>query len=265
MHGAEGEFPFDPWEQREGGVGGCDLEECFDGVLLCFDHRFLFCVLLGGVLGGQAEGNVFGQENVCSSEDCGALECVFEFAHVARPRIGLEDSNSLLGEFDGWTVFLVGAPLQEIFGKKLDVFDALAEWGDVDADDVEAVEEVFAEGFFGDLFLEILVCGADDPDIGAESLVAAHAGELAFLKDPEDFALDLKGHLSDFVEEEGALVALFKAADTLAGSTGERTLLVAEEFTFEEIVGNGRTIDGEEIFIAAGAEIMDGAGNEFFS
>ena len=54
---------------------------------------------------------------------------------------------------------------EEFAGEERDVFLAVAQGRDVEGDDVEAVEEVFAEVAAGDLLFEVFVGGGDDADV----------------------------------------------------------------------------------------------------
>ena len=213
----------------------------------------------------HAEGDILWHEDIAGGEDGGALDDVFEFAHVAGPVVGLEENEGALGELERAAGALFGNPAEEELGERADVLDAFAERRDVDADDVEAVEQVLAEGAGFDGAFGLAVGGGDDADVGAQGLVAADAGELAFLEDAEELGLDEHGHFADFVEEEGAAVALFEAADALLHGTGERAFLVAEEFGFEQAFGDGGAVDGDEIFGGAVGELVDGAGDDFLA
>ena len=52
----------------------------------------------------------------------------------------------------------------------------------MDRNDVEAVEEVFAETTFGYFLLQILVGGGDDTDVDLDGFVATNAGNLVLLQ-----------------------------------------------------------------------------------
>jgi hypothetical protein len=85
------------------------------------------------------------------------------------------------------------------------------------------------------------------------------------LQHAKKFGLKFKGKVADFIEEESAAIGEFKAADFLTDGAGEGAALVAEEFGFEKTAGNGGAIDFDESAIAARAEIVDGAGEEFLA
>ena len=156
--------------------------------------------------------------------------------------------------------------LQEIFGEQADVLGALAERRELDADDVQPVEKVLAEVFRSDdLLFEVLVRRGDDAHVGLQDVVAADAGEFALLQHAQDLALQRQRHVADFVEEKRAAIALLEAPDARAGGAGEGALFVAEELALEQLLGDGRAVDGDEALRAALAVVMDGAGDQFLA
>ena len=162
-------------------------------------------------------------------------------------------------------MFLRGDALEEILGEELDVFFPAAQRRELQADDIEAVKQVFAECFGLDFRFEVFVCRGDDAHVGADDIVPAHAGEGAVLQDAQQFALHRHRHLADLVEEERAAVRLFEAPDALGAGAGERSLLVTEQLALEEIFRNGRAIDGEERPVVPCAVLVDGVSHEFFA
>ena len=61
------------------------------------------------------------------------------------------------------------------------------------------------------------------------------------------------------------MVALLEFADALDGRAGERAFLVAEQFAFQKLLGNGGAIDREERLLAAVAVMINRAGDEFLA
>ena len=135
----------------------------------------------------------------------------------------------------------------------------------MNAHDVEAVEQIFAEGALGDFVFEIFVGGGEHAHVGLQRLIAADAGILAFLEHAQQFALHREWHVADFVEEERAAIALLEASDALVHRAGEGAFLVTKNFTFDEVVGNGGDVDGRKLLLRARAELVDGTGDEFFA
>ena len=117
---------------------------------------------------------------------------------------------------------------------------ALAQRRHVNRDDVEAIEQVLAERAAGDLLLEVLVGGGDDPHVHLDDAVAAEPLELLLLQHAQHLGLRLQAHVADLVEEDRALVGLLELADLPIGGAGERALLVAEQLRLDQLVREWR-------------------------
>ena len=74
--------------------------------------------------------------------------------------------------FDAF-VELAAESLDEVADEEREIFGALAESGDLDGENVQAVEEVAAEGALGDEFGKVLICCGDYADVHAMGAVAA--------------------------------------------------------------------------------------------
>src|SRR5690606_40707691 len=71
--------------------------------------------------------------------------------------------------------------------------------------------------------------------------------------------------VADRVEEERSAIRLLdQAALALLAGAGEGAGRVAEQFGFDEVFGDRRAIDGDEI-AAAAAAVMDRAGEKFLA
>src|SRR5258705_10214609 len=114
---------------------------------------------------GQSVRQVFGKNHVGGADDDGALDGVLQFADVAGP-IVLGKTGTCGGRKS--TDFAIGArgvTRDEMVGEQRNVFGMLAKGGHGDGNDVEAVEEVEAEFFVGDGFLEVRVGGGYEADV----------------------------------------------------------------------------------------------------
>ena len=130
---------------------------------------------------------------------------------------------------------------------------------------MEAEVEVAAELALGHVLFEVAVGGGDHADVDFDRLVAADALEGVAFQDAEELGLGGGVHLADFVEHEGAFVGLLELADLAFGGAGEGAFLVAEELAFEERLGEGGAVEADEGSFAAGAGVVDGAGDEFLA
>src|SRR5207302_7198921 len=86
--------------------------------------------------------------------------------------------------------------------------------------------------------------------------------ELMVLQNPKQLGLQLQRDFADFVEEESALIRQFQAPNLLADRSSKCTLLVAEQFAFQQTGGNGSAIQADETSVLTLAGAMDGAGDQ---
>ena len=108
---------------------------------------------------------VFGKNQIGIADDNGALDGVFQFANIAGPIILSKAGAGSWGKSADFAIRARGIAGDKMIGEGLDVLGMLAECGHGDGDNVEAIEEIEAEFFFGDGFLEVLVGGGDEADV----------------------------------------------------------------------------------------------------
>src|SRR6476619_6897119 len=77
------------------------------------------------------------------------------------------------------------------------------------------------------------------------------------LKHTQQLALRLQRPLGNFVEKEGAAIREFEAAAPLLGRAGESTLLVAKQFTLDQIARQRGTVNFNQRASAPGAAAMN--------
>ena len=165
----------------------------------------------------------------------------------------------------GGEAVLVGVEVEEVLGEQGNIFAAGAQRGQVDGDDVEAIEEVFAEAALADFLAQIDVGGGEDADVDLNLLDAAEVHEAAVLEDAQNLGLGVHAHGGDLVEEERAAVGHFKEAFLGGDGRGEGALDVAEERGLEQLRRHGAGVDGDEGLVAAGRVGVDGLGDELLA
>jgi hypothetical protein len=90
---------------------------------------------------------------------------------------------------------------------------AVAQGRDMDADDVQAVEQVFPEAAFGHQRFKILVGGGDNAHVHFDGGMRADRIKLAVGKHSQQPGLQLRRHVADLVKKQGAAIGLFKTPD----------------------------------------------------
>src|SRR5690242_10608413 len=107
------------------------------------------------------------------TDNHGALDHVAQFANVAGPVMKLK-------RFDGGTaekacrpsVFL-GELRHEMLGQQRQVFFAFAEWRQMNAEDIQAIEQVAAEFAFVDCLMWRTIRRGEQPDVDGNLFAAA--------------------------------------------------------------------------------------------
>ena len=130
---------------------------------------------------------------------------------------------------------LLAVLLEEVLHEQRDVVAPLAQRRQVDADDVQPVEEVLAEPPVLHLLLQVDVGRGDDADVDLDRLHAAEAHELALLHHAQQLGLRLDRDVADLVEEDAALVGEIEHALLRVDRAGERALDVTEQRRFEQV------------------------------
>ncbi len=127
------------------------------------------------------------------------------------------------------------APLfREVFDERRDVFPALAQRREGDGDEVDAVEEVFAECAFGYHGREVGVGGAHDTDVDVSRAAVAEHFETVFLKHAEQFHLGVHVEFAYFVEKYGAFVGEGEPPFAVGRGACEGSFAMAEHLAFEK-------------------------------
>src|SRR5467141_3227791 len=82
----------------------------------------------------------------------------------------------------------------------------------------------------------------DQANVDMNGLVAAQPFELLFLQRAQQLRLQLWADVSDFIQEQCAVIGKLETAAFLHQGAGERALLMSEEFAFDQPGWNGRAI-----------------------
>src|SRR5262245_607813 len=210
-------------------------------------------------------GKVGGVDATAVAEGHGALDDVFQLPDVPGPVPGCEQleraGRALLARQPG----LRRDAVEEVIDERRDVLAPLAQRWKVDRDDVDAVEEVLPERPVTDHGLEAAMCCGDDPDVDTDALLRSDRPDLPLLKGAQQLALHPQAHVADLVEEQYPAVGELEDSLAVAIGAGERAARVTEQFRFEEALGQGRAVLGEEFPRTAGRSIVDGPRNQLLA
>ncbi len=132
-------------------------------------------------------------------------------------------------------------------------------------DDIQTIVEVLSKAAGGNISQQIVVGGGDKSQVRFLGYYAANGFKLPFLQQPQQFGLEDRAQVADFVQEQGPPFGLVHQAPFVFPGSRKCSLYMAEQLTFEDGLGNGRAVDGNQFASAAGTEEMDGAGEQFLA
>ena len=132
-------------------------------------------------------------------------------------------------------------------------------------ENIEAIEQVFAEAARLDITLQIAIRGGEQTEIGFLRARRTERNELALLQYAQQFGLHGEWQLAHFVEKQRAAVGLREEPfETLHGAR-ERTAFVTEQQIFHHRLGQAGAVEGDESSAAAQRILVDEAGEHFLA
>src|SRR5437763_16058241 len=136
--------------------------------------------------------------------------------------------------------------------QRRNVITALAQRWNPDVDDVQAVVEILAEIAGADAVREVAVRRGDHARVDAGvRTIGTDALNLSGFEEAEQDNLHARGHLPNFVHEDGAAVSMLEEAAAVAVRAGEAAPLVPDEFVLEQALGHASAIPLDERFSVA--------------
>jgi len=147
--------------------------------------------------------------------------------------------------------------LEEPVRERSDVRPASAQGRDLDADDVQPVEEIRTQAARRDQLGGRLAQRGDDPGVDRDRLMSAEALEPPLLDRAEELRLRRRIELLDLVEEERAVLGGLELAGARGLRVREGALLVAEQLGLDELRREIRAGDLDEGPRSAVAALVD--------
>src|SRR5204862_4620046 len=118
-----------------------------------------------------------------------------------------------------------------------DIRASLTKGLQLDANHVDAVEQIGAKPASANLGLEIPRRGRDDADIHRAGRVVSHATHLALLQRAQELHLQWHRQLADLVEEQRAAVGFLEQSTATVDRPRECTARMSEQLTLEQLLG----------------------------
>ena len=158
----------------------------------------------------------------------------------------------------------VGGAGDEVVDEAGDLVAAFAQRRDREADDVEAVEEVFAEACRrGPASSRFALVAATMRTSTVSGAGLAERRDLAGFEEAEQLGLEVEAELADFVEEQGAVAGGADQAGVVAVGAGEGAAAVAEELAFEQVARDGGAVERDEGLLRRGRRSRGWRGRGF--
>ena len=123
--------------------------------------------------------------------------------------------------------------IEKVLDQRGEVVRPLAQGGDSQGNDVQAVVEILSKAAFANGLLRVHIGGGNDSDVNRDRIAPTDPIDLALLQDSEQLCLQVNGDLRYFIQEQRAAVGKFKLALLAFDRPCESPLLVAEQLAFE--------------------------------
>ena len=217
-----------------------------------------------GALLGQQRLQRGGIDLVFTRQQGQPVDEIAQLADIAAPGLLRQLRGSGIAQAAARQPF-PGRLLQEMPGQRGNVIAAFAQRRQGDRHHVEPVKQVFAEQPGGNHRRQVLVGRSDDPHIHRNLGAPANPADLPRLQRAQQAGLRLQRHIANLIEKQRAAMGLLKFAGVARDGAGERALLMPEQLAFDQLGGNGGSVDRHERPVFAVAQLMDRLGHQFLA
>ena len=122
------------------------------------------------------------------AQNRGALEDIVQFADVARPGVREQRVPRIVVETGRRAAHGLPEIHEESLGKQRDVADALTQGRQRNVEDLEAIEQIFAERAAGHRLAQVAIARRDDAHVRFLGAGAAEAPEFALLQESQELS-----------------------------------------------------------------------------
>src|SRR5439155_2040304 len=134
-----------------------------------------------------------------------------------------------------------------------DIIRAMSQRRQLYGKNVQPIIEVPAKLLLGHHLGEVAVGGSHDARVHLHRPGTAQSFELLLLEHSQQFRLQLKRHVADFIEKNCSLIGQLKASDASLNRPGKGALFVAEHLALEQPRRDRGAIDLDESALPARA------------
>src|SRR6185369_9088224 len=171
----------------------------------------------------QDDAELPGRDQLSPGEDERPLDGVLQLADVAGPRVRHEKITRLAAEAGLELAHVAAQVTHEVIGEEQDIVTPLAQRWQMDAEDRQSVEKVFAEPSFRHRAFEIAIGGRDETNVGLQRRRAADSLVPALLEHAQELRLRRRGELAYLVEKQRAACRKLEPTTLQLVRTGEGT------------------------------------------
>jgi hypothetical protein len=175
--------------------------------------------------------------------------------------IGKESIHRCLGYLFNVFPHPPGKYINEMKDQLAYVLSAVPQRRNQDRENVQPIIKITAEFITCNHLCQIAMGGDNQTHVDVMRAAAAQALKLLLLQNAQKFRLQRQWQVPNFVQEESAGIRHFEAAEFLCYGSGESTLLVAKQFTLQQIEGNGSAVQFHEGASTARAQVVNGMGD----
>src|SRR5882724_10372679 len=156
--------------------------------------------------------------------------------------VALKGSHRLFRNALNWSPH----PLCKFVGKEVyqqrNILGSLSQRRHIYWKNIQPIEQIIAEFLFSNQFGEVRVSRSHDAHRYTKGARAAQPFEFLLLKHTQQFRLQFKRNVLDFIQKDCSLVGQFESSDAPITRSSKRTFLVSEEFAFQQPSRNSSAI-----------------------
>ncbi len=174
------------------------------------------------------KGQIFEADIIIRRKDGRTFQYIFELTHVAGPIVSYQRLDRVRMKFLRRPVLQT---LRDYFvGDQRNIFLPLTQGWKSNGNDIEAVQQVFAEPSLLHLIGKMPVCCGNNPDIGFLRFVSANPSKLSHLNKSKKFRLEDRTDFSNLVKKKCPSGCQLHQSLMHCGCVGKRPFFVSEEF-----------------------------------
>src|SRR5687768_5913009 len=194
-----------------------------------------------------------------------ALDHVLELTDISRPAVPFQSVDRVRGQPELCPALGLRMTSHEILGQNRNIASPFSKGRQLEAGNVEAIEEIGAEAVLRHRGLQRHVGSGDDARVQGALFRPAETAEPAVFYHAKQLCLKLEWQLRYLVEENRSRPCYLEESPLERSGIGEGARLVAEQLALEEGLGDRRAVDGNERLLGTGALGVDSAREKLLS